>query len=122
MKIKLYKLLEMIDNGVSPKKVMYDYTIYKLNGENYFEENQEDRYELIEELSKQYTSIELASIEVEILEDTKIKPIETSPANNETGEKITIEGVWFNLNFKEALIISKINEIIKVINKENNNE
>lgn len=139
MKIKLYKLLEMIDNGEEPpeKIEIQDYTehIYE------FEKHEssifygpagynkiisywcnEEEEELLRFLRKNFNLQEIASLEVEIIEeiDKVIKPLEISDKNGKITDKNS-DNYEYGDNC-ELLLATKINEIIKVINKEEKDE
>lgn len=121
MKIKLYKLLEMIDKGEElPEKIkLLDFLgniiEFKEVGTTYL--NYEDNRDLLSFLVKNYNFVELASLEIKTIEDTKIKPLEIN--ENEDDLRIKSEsGNWLSINSTDRVLAHKINEIIKYINKE----
>ena len=123
MKIKLYKLLEMIDKGEElPKEIIYNRKIYKKAHyfNSYYNEVNEELFEKITENNDTDT---IGYIEIEIIEndedveDTKIKPLEIN--ENEDDLRIKSEsGNWLSINSTDRVLAHKINEIIKYINKE----
>ena len=113
MKIKLYKLLEMIDNGEElPERIEV-----KDSRGNIIELKEEDTREFLEFLEIKYNLRDIAGLEIETIEDTKIKPLEIN--ENEDNLKIKSEsGNWLSINCTDRILAHKINEIIKYINKE----
>lgn len=121
MKIKLYKLLEMIDRGEElPEKVKFEKDIYTLVQNTYLNVNDYGT-ELIDYIGSLYDTCEIAKLEIEIVEDTKIEPLEIN--ENEDNLRIKSEsGNWLSINSTDRVLAHKINEIIKVINKEGKDE
>lgn len=104
MKITIIELLNKIANKEGlPERIKYKGVIYGLKGTLYINDNETDR--LMDFL---YADFRNLNDEVEILEDEEIKEL----------DKRRLDGLdGFTLIEIEEAYIDKINEIIRVVNK-----
>ena len=70
--------------------------------------------DLVEFIGEYYDTCDIAGLEIETIEDTK--PLE--PFKYDDNKLITSTGNNYTLRVIDKIIMAKINEIIKVINKE----
>ena len=119
MKIKFYKLLEMIDKEEElPEKIKVAGKVFR---KSLFGYNDEDKYkELFEFLFYNYTLLDIANEEIEIVEnDEDVEDTKTlKPFSYNDNTLITSTGNHYTLRVIDKIIMTKINEIIKYINKE----
>lgn len=131
MKIKLYKLLEMIDKynnaedscEIPPPLIEFNNCkfLFEMNSKSYlFEGVGKD---IVKYIADNYFPDAIPSLEVEILEVETTKT-ETDkviePFKYDNDKLITNTGNYYTLRVIDKIIMAKINEIIKIINRRKN--
>ena len=108
MKIKIIELLQMINDGKAPQKILYDDVVYEYKEADYQNEDDDTLFGTI-----------FSNYNVNYVLNEYIVILETTIKYNKKIEKLTYENTFENNSDMEVqeVLANKINEIIGEINE-----